>query len=170
MAMDPSSGRVGSVALPRVLFVCTGNICRSPTAHALLANKARVQGLHVVVDSAAISDEEAGRPMDPRSLRELRRRGHAPLDHRARQVVAADFTRFDCLIGMTQAHCHALQRQRDALAAPGQVLHMLEVLPHLRGQDVPDPWYGGPADFVRAFDLIDQAVEALLTAWTTRRA
>ena len=160
--------------LPRVLFVCTGNICRSPTAHALLTHKARQRGWPMTVDSAAVSNEEAGRPMDARSARELTRRGYPPLTHRARQVVAADFSRFDLVIGMTQAHVHALQRQRERArhSAPGAELatvrRMLDVLPGpLHGQDVPDPWYGGEADFIHAFDLIDQAVEAWLADWAT---
>ncbi|WP_244940595.1 low molecular weight protein-tyrosine-phosphatase [Corticibacter populi] len=149
--------------------MCTGNICRSPTAHALLQQKAQAMGLWLLVDSAGISDEEAGRPMDARSARELVRRGHAPLAHRARQIKTADFLAFDHLIGMTRVHCASMARLREQAGrrfpgrSLGEVGLMLDWLPgQPRGQDVPDPWYGGPADFVRAFELIDEAVDALL--------
>ena len=169
----------------RILFVCTGNICRSPTAHALLAQKAQTAGLAaLVVDSAGISDEEEGHLMDRRSARELALRGYAPLVHHARQVVPADFVQFDWIIGMTGAHCGALLRQRAQLekghcnaathvgdAPPARaagprlagIALMRDCLENqAKGQDVPDPWYGGPQDFVRVFDMLDACVEALL--------
>jgi protein-tyrosine phosphatase len=70
--------------LPAIIFICTGNICRSPTAHALLMHKARAAGIHLEVDSAAISDEERGNPPDPRSVAEAKRRGIAMHAHAAR--------------------------------------------------------------------------------------
>ncbi len=153
-------------AVPSVLFICTGNICRSPTAHALLLHKARAAGVELRVDSAAISDEERGRPADRRTVAEARRRGVAMPQHVARQVTGADFTRFDRVIGMTRAHCAALQR----LAPPG-CEHKIGMLMVHAGTpdaapaevpDVPDPWYGGPADFVAVFDMIEHAVDGLL--------
>ncbi|OEZ28279.1 low molecular weight protein-tyrosine-phosphatase [Variovorax boronicumulans] len=145
---------------PAILFVCTGNICRSPTAHALLLHKAQRAGFAVEVDSAAISDEECGNPPDPRSVAEALRRGIAMPAHRARQVHAADFERFDWLIGMTQQHCAALRRR-----APGDAARKVRLLSEFAdaiGGDVPDPWYGGHQAFIEAFDLIDLGVEGLL--------
>ena len=75
-----------AAATPSVLFICTGNICRSPTAHALLLHKARAAGFQVEVDSAAISDEERGNPADRRAVAEARRRGIAMPERCARQV------------------------------------------------------------------------------------
>ncbi|RQO55454.1 protein-tyrosine-phosphatase [Variovorax sp. KBW07] len=145
---------------PAVLFVCTGNICRSPTAHLLLMHKARAAGFEVDVDSAAISDEERGNPPDPRSVAEARRRGIEMHAHRARQVRSADFERFDLIVGMTRQHCAALRRLAPQ-GADGKVHLFTEFADGIEG-DVPDPWYGGQQAFVEVFDLIDHGVDGLL--------
>ena len=144
---------------PSVLFVCTGNICRSPTAHALLVHKAREAGFAVRVDSAAISDEERGNPADRRAVAEAKRRGIAMPDHRARQITATDFNRFDLVIGMTRAHGAALRRIAPAQA--DKVSLMMDFAGK-KDSDVPDPWYGDQAAFVEAFDMIEQGVDGLL--------
>ncbi len=153
---------------PAVLFVCTGNICRSPTAHALLLHKAQAAGLPLHVDSAGISDEEHGRPPDARSAAEAARRGIAMPAHRARQVRAEDFQRFDWLIGMTAQHVAALRRLAPA-GAPGQIALMADFADDLHG-DIPDPWYGGSAAFVEAFELIERGVDGLLARLAVQRA
>ncbi len=153
--------------MPAVLFVCTGNICRSPTAHALLLHKARAAGVAVEVDSAAVSDEEHGKPFDRRAAAELQRRGVPLHTHRARQVRADDFARFDWVIGMTRTHCDALRRLAPA-GARAQIALMLDFGPR-GGGDVPDPWYGDAAAFVHAFDLIEDSVEGLLGRLNPRR-
>ncbi|MDB5829264.1 MAG: protein-tyrosine-phosphatase [Variovorax sp.] len=145
--------------IPSILFVCTGNICRSPTAHALLVHKAREAGLAVRVDSAAVSDEERGNPADRRSVAEAKRRGIAMPDRLARQITAADFDRFDHVIGMTRAHGAALRRIAPAHA--GKVTLLMDFAGE-RDRDVPDPWYGDQAAFVEAFDMIEQGVDGLL--------
>jgi protein-tyrosine phosphatase len=143
-----------------ILFICTGNICRSPTAHVLLMHKARAAGFHVEVDSAAISDEERGNPPDPRSVAEAKRRGIEMHAHSARQVRKADFERFDLIIGMTAQHCAALRRL--ATVGTAHKVHLFtEFADGIEG-DVPDPWYGGHNDFVEVFDLIDRGVDGLL--------
>ncbi|WP_156373298.1 low molecular weight protein-tyrosine-phosphatase [Pseudorhodoferax sp. Leaf267] len=146
---------------PSILFVCTGNICRSPTAHALLVDKARAMSWHVHVDSAAISDEERGNPFDCRAAAELQRRGVPAHDHCARQVRREDFARFDWIVGMTQAHCAALHRLAPA-GSPARIALLLDFVPGAQGRDVPDPWYGSARDFVHAFDLIERGVDGWL--------
>lgn len=152
---------------PSVLFVCTGNICRSPTAHALLLHKAAARGQPVRVDSAATSGEERGNPPDRRAVAELRRRGVTMPPHRARVVTAEDFRRFDLLIGMTASHVQAL-RQLAPTPAP-----RIDLLMHYASNhdaiDVPDPWYGGEQDFIEAFDLIEAGVDGLLQHWSVAR-
>ncbi|MDQ0606759.1 protein-tyrosine phosphatase [Variovorax sp. W1I1] len=145
---------------PAILFICTGNICRSPTAHALLLHKARRAGVPVDVDSAAISDEERGNPPDPRSVAEARRRGIEMHAHCARQVRSRDFERFDWIVGMTAQHCAALRRL--APAGTAHKVHLLTDFSEDDEGDVPDPWYGGRQAFVEAFDLIDRGVDGLL--------
>lgn len=146
-----------------ILFICTGNICRSPTAHTLLMHKARAAGFDVEVDSAAISDEERGNPPDRRSVAEAKRRGIQMHAHAARQVRKADFAHFDLLIGMTAQHCAALRRLAPAgTAGTEDKVHLFtEFADGIEG-DVPDPWYGGQQDFVEVFDLIDHGVDGLL--------
>ena len=153
---------------PSVLFVCTGNICRSPTAHALLLHKAAERGMPVHADSAAISDEELGNPPDRRALAELRRRDVAMPPHRARQVKPDDFLRFDLLLGMTATHVRALKRMMPSHA--DRVGLLMDYADGHDAIDVPDPWYGGAQDFVVAFDMIETGVDGLLAYWSATHA
>lgn len=154
--------------LPSVLFVCTGNICRSPTAHALLLHKAAAQGLSVDVDSAAVSSEELGHPPDRRAVAELTRRGVAMPPHRARRVTAADFDHFDLVLGMTADHLRALSKMAPPDATNIELL--MRYAQDAEAVDVPDPWSGNKQDFIHAFDMIEAGVDGLLRPWSKTQA
>jgi protein-tyrosine phosphatase len=148
------------MAAKRVVFVCTGNICRSPTAEALLRHHGA--DLPIEVDSCGVSREEEGNPPHPLAVAELRRRGIAPPVGRARQVRGDDHRSALWLVAMTRGHEKALvhARPRDAVA---EIRTLSSFDPTLGGIDVPDPWYAGTrAAFAEAFDLIERGVVAML--------
>ncbi len=150
----------------KVLFVCTGNICRSPTAEGVLRRKLAEAGLEerVSVDSAGMIDYHAGNPPDRRAIQHAARRGYDLEDLRARQLCRADFEAFDLLLGMDSGHFNQLVRLCPPPLA-GRVKLFLEYaavagLP----SEVPDPYYGGAADYDYALDLIEPGVEGLMAA------
>ena len=143
----------------RVLFVCTGNICRSPTAEALLRHHAG--DLPLSADSCGISAEEAGNPPDPTSVGEARRRGVAVPARRARKITTSDFSTNDLVVPMTRTHEARLVRLQPA-GARAEIRRMMTFVPGRAEVDVPDPWYGDEAAYVEAFDLIEQGVLGLL--------
>ena len=146
---------------PRILFVCTGNICRSPTAEGVLLHHARASGLELVVDSAGTSAEETGNPPDARARRIAEARGYRLPNRRARQIRDADFTGFDRVFAMTRLHLRTLERRAPA-AATARLELFMTLAPEHGIEDVPDPWYGGSADYEHALDLIEAGIEGLL--------
>lgn len=145
---SPASARPSSTRPAwSVLMVCTGNICRSPTAHGLLQHSLRQAGLHEVVhvDSAGTHGYHVGEPPDPRSIDTARRNGVDIARQRARKVAPEDFDRFDLILAMDQGHLEILQR----LCPPERRQRLklyLDYVPRF-GRDVPDPYYGGPTGF-----------------------
>lgn len=149
----------------RVLFVCTGNICRSPTAEGVFRKLAAGAGLaHLVeADSAGTHDYHVGEAPDPRTQRVAAARGYDLSVLRARQVARADFARFDLLVAMDRGHQALLER----LAPPGgaQKVRLMMSYAGGRGYDeVPDPYYGGPDGFELVLDLLEDASRGLLDA------
>ncbi|WP_374569593.1 low molecular weight protein-tyrosine-phosphatase [Ideonella sp.] len=145
-----------------VVMVCTGNICRSPTAEAVLRALAEKQGVadRLLIDSAGIEAYHVGAPPDVRSQDHARRRGYELGALRARQVGAADFERVDWLLAMDRWHLAALKR-RVAPSRQGALRLLMDFSPQ-PGTEVPDPYYGGPADFERVLDLVEAGCKGLL--------
>ncbi len=146
-----------------ILFVCTGNICRSPTAEGVFRAMAARAGIigHIHVDSAGTHDYYAGGPPDWRATQAAQKRGYDLSPLRARQVEVADFERFDRIYAMDWLNLGQLEalRPRDTL---GQLSLFLDVMPELGVREVPDPYNGGPEEFERVLDLIERASEALV--------
>lgn len=144
-----------------ILFVCLGNICRSPLAEGIFRAVAAERGLAQAlrIDSAAIGDWHVGSPPDPRSIAVARRFGIDISDQRARQVQTADFSRFDLVLGMDRANIRALQ-QLAPLAARDRI-HLFLDYALGRTEDVPDPYYGGEEDFSAVYCTIREASESL---------
>lgn len=149
----------------RVLFVCMGNICRSPTAQGLFTKLVIDQGLshRIEVDSAGTHAYHVGEPPDPRARETAQRRGIDLSGQRARQAVSEDFELFDYLLAMDEANHRALL----GLCPPG-FEHRLQLLmdyaPQLGRREVPDPYYGGANGFEAVFDMVDEAARGLLDA------
>jgi len=149
----------------RVLFVCLGNICRSPTAEAVFRELLRREaaGLAVEVDSAGTHGYHAGEPPDARAVAAAARRGIDMSDLRARMLEAADFERFDLVLAMDEQNYRRLQRLAPA-ACRHRVRLFLEYAPDLGRRDVPDPYYGGDTGFEEVLDLVEAASRGLLAA------
>jgi protein-tyrosine phosphatase len=147
----------------RVLFVCTGNICRSPTAEGVFRSQAESAGLaHLVhADSAGTTDYHTGEPPDPRTQAAALRRKYDLRHLRARQVSVRDFAEFDYLMAMGADHLDWLRRR-----SPRDHLHkirlFLDCAPELAQREVPDPFYGGSEGFELVLDLIERASSGLL--------
>lgn len=149
-----------------MLMVCTGNICRSPTAEAVLQRMVRDRGLEswLSVDSAGTQAYHAGEGADPRSVEHGRRRGLDFSLHQARRLVLADFEAFDWILAMDRSHLEVLQR----MSYPGQRAKIdlfLAPLSRSHGEEVPDPYYGGPMGFDRVLDLCEDGCKAWLDEW-----
>ena len=147
----------------RVLFVCLGNICRSPTAEGVLRHLAAKEapGLALDIDSAGTADYHIGAPPDPRSQRAALKRGIDISGLQARQVAADDFACFDLILAMDRDNLRELQAMLPEHSR-ARVRLFLEYAPELGRLDVPDPYYGGPNGFEEVLDLVESAARALL--------
>jgi protein-tyrosine phosphatase len=154
----------GEGAELRVLMVCMGNICRSPTAEGVLRDRLQRAGLQqrVAVDSAGTLDHHAGEPPDPRAQRHAALRGYDLSTQRARAVRAEDFSHFHWVLAMDEDNLAWLQRR----APPGSTARIGLLMPHARRfagvQAVPDPYYGSAAGFERVLDLVEDACDGLV--------
>lgn len=145
-----------------ILFVCLGNICRSPAADATMRAKAAAAGLDVEVDSAGIGAWHTGQLPDARMRRCGDRHGY-DLRHRARQVTAEDFDRFDIVMGMDAQNVSDLLGLAKTDGQRAKVRLMADYLTRHPGQkSIPDPYYGDESDFELAVELIEDAVENIV--------
>jgi len=145
-----------------VLFVCLGNICRSPTAHGVFEQMVIEQGLnqHIRIDSAGTGDWHLGKQPDSRTIKAGQQRGYDLRHLRARQVTAVDFDRFDYILAMDGQNLSNLQ-----LLQPGHFTGALSLfLPYGQGafDEVPDPYSGGAEGFEQVLDMVEQAAQGLL--------
>ena len=158
-------GGAGPQRVParRVLFVCMGNICRSPTAEGvfrkLLAERA--PELDVLVDSAGTHEYHTGHPPDPRAIRAAERRGVDITGLRARRVAERDFEHFELVLAMDQLNRHTLL-ERSPSQYHDRIRLFLEFAPELGRLDVPDPYYGGSTGFEYVLDLVEEASAGLI--------
>jgi protein-tyrosine phosphatase len=152
----------------RICFVCLGNICRSPTAEAVMRHRLRQEGLHevVLVESAGTGDWHVGDPPDRRAHAEGRRRGVA-LEGRSAQFQEHDFARFDLVIALDRKNAADLRILAPDDSAADKVRLLREFDGAAEHHDVPDPYYGGPDGFADTFEIIERAVDGLLAELVT---
>jgi protein-tyrosine phosphatase len=146
----------------RVLFVCLGNICRSPAAEAAFQHAAAEAGLasQFVIDSAGTGAWHVGEPADAR-MREAGRRRGIDVTSLARQVSVQDFTDFDHILAMDMTNLRALRRQAP-VEHRSKIRLFRDLDPEGTGEDVPDPYYGNDAGFDEVFEIVTRTARALL--------
>lgn len=146
-----------------VLFVCLGNICRSPLAEAALREEARRLGLDLVIDSAGTGNWHAGEPPDPRAIAAARRNGVDISGQRARQVRVQDFFDFSEIVALDRSNL----RELSQIAPEGATARLSLLLDHVsgrEGQSVDDPWYGDDEDFDLTWGEATAAARGLAAA------
>ena len=145
-------------SLPSILFICTGNICRSPLAEGVFRHLAELRGYpDIRFDSAGLGNWHAGDPPDTRSIEVARRHGIFIQNQVCRVIEAADHDRFDVLLGMDCGHVASLNRGAGN-SSQAKVALYLDFCCGVKG-DVPDPYYGSTADFERVYGMVRAAAE-----------
>jgi protein-tyrosine phosphatase len=155
--------------MTRVLFVCLGNICRSPTAEAVFRELARREAAELAlhVDSAGTHGYHVGDPPDERAIVAARRRGYDLTALRARVIDAGDFERFDLVVAMDE-EVHGRLRRIAPQAYASRLVLFMDFAPELGRRDVPDPYYGGGAGFEDVLDLVEEGARGLLAKLAAR--
>lgn len=154
-----------------ILFVCMGNICRSPTAEGVFRAKVKVAGLEdqLEIDSAGTHSYHIGKAPDPRAQQAALTRGYDLSDQRARQVSEGDFSRFDYVLAMDRDNLAGLMQRCPA--EQRHKLHLfLDFSRQYTGQEVPDPYYGGQHGFDTVLDMVGDAADGLIEHLAKHRA
>lgn len=145
----------------RILFFCMGNICRSPVVEAVARARFAAAGLRVEVASAGTEDYHVGQRADTRAIASARSAGYDLSKHRARQLAVDDFASWDWLLAMDRVNLRAAQRD-----CPAGFADKMDLFLERAGLDgvaeVPDPYYGGPADFLRVIELAEAGADGLI--------
>jgi protein-tyrosine phosphatase len=137
-----------------LLFVCTGNICRSPTAEGVMRKMAHDAGLTLRIESRATHGYHIGEPPDPRTIRHAAQRGYDLSPQRAKKLAPRDFADFDLILACDSGHFEIL----ESLAPKGTNIAMFR----RDGDDVPDPYYGGAKGFVEVLDIVERECARLI--------
>ncbi len=147
----------------RLLMVCTGNICRSPTAEGVLRHRVQAAGLsqRVHIDSAGTKAWHTANPPDPRSIAHAGHRGYDLTMLRARRIVDEDFVAFDLILAMDNEHVSYLSQVCPPLHQH-KIRRLMEFAPGAPASIVPDPYYGGAAGFEHVLDLVELACDGLV--------
>jgi protein-tyrosine phosphatase len=154
----------------RILFVCMGNICRSPTAEGVFRRvlSTRAPDLQIEIDSAGTHDYHVGSPPDRRAIEAARRRGVDLSSLRARMVSAEDFSHYDLILAMDEENLRELKRRAPA-SHRERIRLMMEFAPHAPSRWVPDPYYGGAQGFEEVLDLLEEAANGLVQEVLSRQ-
>jgi protein-tyrosine phosphatase len=146
----------------KILFVCLGNICRSPLAKAIMADKIKKLKLDAEVDSAGFETFHRGDPADPRSVAVAATHGIDLSDHVARMFSVRDFDRFDLIYVMDRTNYNDVMGLTRDTQDENKVDFILNLLTPVENRQVPDPWYGGKEGFEKVYHMLDQACDELL--------
>ncbi len=146
----------------KILLVCHGNICRSPMAEGLLRDMAQARHLPVVTDSAGTSDEHAGEPPHRLAQATMRRHGHDISDLRSRPLDAEDFNHFDLLLAMDDANLRNMRKLAPDAELARKAHAVMEYARHHGEHEVPDPYWGGAADYQHVYELLKDALKGVL--------
>lgn len=152
----------------KILFVCLGNICRSPLAEAIFKNKLKQRGIEdqFEVDSCGTANYHIGDSPDSRTIANAHRQGIA-IDHIGRQLQPEDLDYYDLILAMDKSNLTNIFRLQNKEEQIGKITLMREFDPLQNGEEVPDPYYGGEKGFQTVFEILDRSTESLIDKLTS---